>query len=40
MGKNFPYFDGGLLSLPPPDGLPVVLGHPAELLPFPIVLEI
>jgi hypothetical protein len=26
------YFLGGLLSLPPPEGLPVVLGHPALFL--------
>jgi hypothetical protein len=30
-----PYLEGVLLSLPPPDGLPVVLGHPPPLLPPP-----
>lgn len=38
------YFFGGLFTLPPPDGLPVLLGQPADpllppllpLLPFPI----
>ena len=31
----FTHFDGGLLSLPPPEGLSVPLGHPAPPLPPP-----
>ena len=32
----YSYFLGGLLSLPPPDGFPVVLGQPP--FPFPILI--
>ncbi len=32
------YFRGGLLSRPPPEGLPVVLGQPAVLIVFILIL--